>query len=310
MTLLQTFEANTAGRDLVIGDLHGNLDALLEGLAHVAFDPAVDRLFSAGDLIDRGKKSADALALLDEPWFHCVGGNHEAMAIEAMSFGNPWMWQRNGGSWAESLVQDWYAGTPAEREQGTIRFKQPGDAETCERLFRLEALPAIITLHLQDGRRCHLIHAELPLTSVFSEAVTDEALQDEAFVRRLASAPATRDHGPALSWERNLFYSLYVADLSNPRKVARTLQCTPHNPYGKEGLSLVISGHTILQRPIRWKNALNIDTGAYNDGERPWSGLTLYEPLTNRAWLATSTGCTETPILDLSDEPAEDPVHP
>ncbi|MBU2766125.1 hypothetical protein HAP94_07940 [Acidithiobacillus ferrivorans] len=74
-------EFNPIGRDFVIGDLHGcraMLDTLLD---HACFDPAMDRLFSVGDLVDRGPDSVGYLELLLESWFFSVLGNHDAMLL-------------------------------------------------------------------------------------------------------------------------------------------------------------------------------------------------------------------------------------
>lgn len=73
--------ANTQGRDLAVGDIHGHFGRLVMCLEQAGFDPAVDRLFSVGDLVDRGPYSEAALQWLDRPWFHAVQGNHEALAI-------------------------------------------------------------------------------------------------------------------------------------------------------------------------------------------------------------------------------------
>ena len=51
---IQRFPKNESGRDFVIGDLHGMTEFLFKLLDYVCFDPAKDRLFSVGDLIDRG----------------------------------------------------------------------------------------------------------------------------------------------------------------------------------------------------------------------------------------------------------------
>lgn len=81
--LLLTFEANKNGRDLVVGDIHGNYSRLMRSLRFVNFDPKVDRLFSCGDLIDRGHENEKILyKLAFEPWFYPVMGNHEQMLIQ------------------------------------------------------------------------------------------------------------------------------------------------------------------------------------------------------------------------------------
>lgn len=110
--LVRRFARNTSGRDLVIGDIHGCFLKASAALADVNFDPARgDRLFSVGDLVDRGPESSDALDWLAEPWFHAVMGNHEDMA---------WRWGRPGCSMDRDLYAMnggvWnIANTPPER---------------------------------------------------------------------------------------------------------------------------------------------------------------------------------------------------
>ncbi len=77
-------KANVDGRDFIIGDLHGCYDELLKLLAYVQFNSKQDRLFSTGDLLDRGPKSAECMELLNQDWFHCVLGNHEALLVDRL----------------------------------------------------------------------------------------------------------------------------------------------------------------------------------------------------------------------------------
>lgn len=79
---IKHIDANKQGRDFVVGDLHGCLDELTTLLAHAGFNPKRDRLFSVGDLIDRGERSAACLSLLEKPWFFSVRGNHEQMLLD------------------------------------------------------------------------------------------------------------------------------------------------------------------------------------------------------------------------------------
>ena len=101
--LVRRFARNTAGRDLVIGDIHGCFSKARAALDAVGFDPAAgDRLFSVGDLVDRGPESADVLWWLDQPWFAAVQGNHEDMAIRWGRPGcpmDPELYALNGGAW-------------------------------------------------------------------------------------------------------------------------------------------------------------------------------------------------------------------
>ena len=51
------FAQNTVGRDFAVGDIHGCFTELQRGLEAIGFDPSTDRLFSVGDLVDRGPES-------------------------------------------------------------------------------------------------------------------------------------------------------------------------------------------------------------------------------------------------------------
>ncbi len=46
----------------VVGDLHGCHTLLMNELERVRFDPLCDLLISVGDLIDRGRKTSNALS--------------------------------------------------------------------------------------------------------------------------------------------------------------------------------------------------------------------------------------------------------
>lgn len=100
--MIKHFTRNTTGRDLVVGDIHGHFTKLQRALDAVGFDPAADRLFSVGDLVDRGPESNLVIEWLAKPWFFPVIGNHEDMAIR---WGLPGcrmdreLYARNGGAW-------------------------------------------------------------------------------------------------------------------------------------------------------------------------------------------------------------------
>jgi serine/threonine protein phosphatase 1 len=102
----QHFASNIHGQDYVVGDVHSDYERLTDLLPVIKFDVAVDRLFSVGDLIDRGPDSLKCLEILNEPWFFSVLGNHEEMLINATK--NPTeemdLWVQNGGEWGLELV--------------------------------------------------------------------------------------------------------------------------------------------------------------------------------------------------------------
>ncbi|MDH0301847.1 MULTISPECIES: metallophosphoesterase [unclassified Pseudomonas] len=101
MSAFRCMAVNEHGRDLAVGDIHGHFQRLRDCLDAVAFDPEVDRLFSVGDLVDRGPNSEQALEWLAEPWFHAVQGNHEALAINHLRGGrlDLEMYRAAGGGW-------------------------------------------------------------------------------------------------------------------------------------------------------------------------------------------------------------------
>ncbi|RAR62129.1 serine/threonine protein phosphatase 1 [Onishia taeanensis] len=107
MTFFVQHAANTQGRDFLVGDIHGQYDLLMKAMASVDFDRARDRLFSVGDLIDRGAQSFDCLSLPFKPWFFGVRGNHEMLAYKALfnTVGDEWhkheLWMANGGTWVQ-----------------------------------------------------------------------------------------------------------------------------------------------------------------------------------------------------------------
>ncbi|WP_425928100.1 metallophosphoesterase [Pseudomonas sp. NyZ201] len=133
---------NLEGRDLAVGDVHGHFSRLREALEQVAFDPLRDRLFSVGDLVDRGPECEEALDWLAQPWFYAVQGNHEALAISHVR--GEWLDYRlylaAGGGWFLDLE---------EAEQ--LRFAEA-----------FEQLPLALEVDTALGP-VGLLHADCPL---------------------------------------------------------------------------------------------------------------------------------------------------
>lgn len=101
---------NQRGRDFVVGDIHGHFDVFMEELSYEGFNADQDRVFSVGDLIDRGPQSLACLELLDKPWFHAVRGNHEQMMIDWATDDAFPNWQRNYGRWTLDMDADVLSG--------------------------------------------------------------------------------------------------------------------------------------------------------------------------------------------------------
>ncbi len=91
----------------MVGDVHGCVDALRYLLNEIGFDSTHDRLFSVGDLVDRGSDSLAALDLIDQPWFYPVLGNHEdALCAVADGRMKRHVWYSIGGAWASNLSDE------------------------------------------------------------------------------------------------------------------------------------------------------------------------------------------------------------
>lgn len=148
------------GRMFVCGDIHGCLDALMTKLDTLGFDKSTDHLYALGDLVDRGPDSMGVLALLDEPWFDSIQGNHEVLMLEAYK-GNvdaQEMHVCNGGVW----------------------FALMTSVERGEAVSRVRDLPVAMTVTTPTGRRIGLVHADMPGADwdTFLKRLSDASVRD------------------------------------------------------------------------------------------------------------------------------------
>jgi len=230
---------NPGGRDLVVGDLHGHFATLRRALDELEVGRD-DRLFSLGDLIDRGPRSFEAKAWIEGPGFHLVlRGNHEQLMLEALDEvgelppgrlpgTDAWaLWQMNGGNW-------WHfrnAEDSAERWMAVLR--------TLPFAARVE------TPHGPVG----LVHA-CPVHPSWQEL--ENALEGDAPASHLARTRAI--------WSR-----VYHGWLQ------REIGETGGEYLGPiEGVRAVLTGHTSCRQPTWHGNILGIDTGVHID--RPGYG--------------------------------------
>jgi len=80
----------------VIGDVHGEFEKLKNLINQLPLDA---NICFVGDLVDRGKNSAEVVDLIIKYKFDCVLGNHELMMIEALDEGEYLDdWKLNGGN--------------------------------------------------------------------------------------------------------------------------------------------------------------------------------------------------------------------
>lgn len=200
--------ANLIGRDFVVGDIHGCFDALMSLLDSVNFDRRFDRLFSVGDLIDRGPDSEKCLQLLFEPWFFVVKGNHENMFCDAVYNRTTFMHiteyfnTKNGGAWTKA----WF-----ERKAPELMFW----AE------KLEALPYVI--HVEKNGNLSdfwVVHSELRAQNVpLSDANVEDYLNT-----------ATETEMSVLQWSRKLAYRTHVNYLPKFNGPVYCGHTPTHNP--------------------------------------------------------------------------------
>ena len=283
---IQTFEPNNKGRDFVIGDLHGSLSCFNNLVKNLNFDRTKDRMFSVGDLVDRGPDSLGCMRLLLEDWFHCVLSNHEQMMYEAFNGGYMGAyWFQNGGTWGIETYN--VAKALQAKEQGRsveMPVINDEDTELIDLLALIGKLPFLITINHKSGKKFHVIHAELPQ----GIEINDDVLSHPEKVLDLATRQ-TRD-GDVFLWGRYKFGEFYKTDLGNRAKIIRVIN--NQNlvgdvcgfPQFDKKLSHIISGHTIMQNAMTLVGQTNIDTGAYYayperdqtgyEKVKKWAGLT------------------------------------
>lgn len=193
--MFQKFDKNTQGRDFVIGDVHGMFDMVERLMTEVQFDPAVDRMFVVGDLVDRGPRSKEADNWIKQPWFHSIRGNHEQMAIDVYcamydltGWENPQetialhIW--NGGDWFHELDGD---------RQARI-------------VAAFKTLPIAIEIETDEGR-VGLVHAEVPdddWNSFVTALLNGSANLDHHLHYAMWSRLITRGKAPGFEGVKNI----------------------------------------------------------------------------------------------------------
>ena len=172
------FTANADGRDFVVGDVHGCFRTLERARTELRFDPACDRLFGVGDLVNRGPHSVEAVAWLEQRCTAVALGNHDRAALG-------WFDAKRSGSGATS--DDWKAALdPSDYPRWRTALSQ---------------MPLALTVATPYGP-VGVIHAEVPdpdwrrtvaLLETGSEAAIDDALlgfeQYTPAIRRMKARP-------------------------------------------------------------------------------------------------------------------------
>lgn len=265
---VQRHEVNARGRDFIVGDLHGCRSMLDTMLFHVGFDRTKDRLFSTGDLVDRGPDSEGCLELLREPWFYPVLGNHDAMLIA-------WIY---GGRIDARCRRYEDAFVNNKGWKWVRRFTR-----SSEFLPLLEQVPLVLvvgsTTQDSPSERFHVAHAELLGSSLWSDALLDAPKEEQQKIwsekRFIAGFDGIGDGIDAVLWGREL----RICGDGFPDRDDPTLSTT-------------YVGHTITvlrENPpklLRRASHVFLDTGAYRAEAEPNGrhGLSLWCHQERRGW--------------------------
>lgn len=243
--------ANRLGRDFVVGDLHGCPTPLYRLLHKVKFDHETDRLISVGDLIDRGPSSVDTLRLLRQPWFYAVIGNHEAMLQSYLGTAH---WKEHRGPDFLHNGGNWILGVP------------PHSDVIPEIRELVSWLPLVIEVG-EGAARYRVVHAEIP-----SRVLSDGEIAEPDLVW-------CRD---SVVWSRSA-----VSQAAKHLSAVKGFRLADAGQHSVES-TLTISGHSVVDRPVYFRNQLFIDTGSYyRCGEHePTVGLTMVNPSQFKAGLA------------------------
>lgn len=224
--MIKRFQMNAVGKDFIVGDIHGCFSDLQHHLDAIGFNPDKgDRLFSVGDLVDRGPECEASLEWIGRPWFFAVSGNHEDYAIRwPNGYMDASQYIANGGAWNAFLSRE--------------RSQEFADA--------FAALPVAIELETDAGL-VGIVHADCPTSSW-----TD-------FASSLDTGWIKSEDGTVRQSKAALDSLIDMAQWSRRRIELGQIGFQAANV---EGVRAVVVGHTPLPE-MQWVgNVLHIDTGA------------------------------------------------
>ena len=180
-TPFKFFAKNQQGKDFVVGDIHGSFTALEHLLRQAAFQPATDRLFAVGDLVDRGAESQRIAEFLHYPWFYSIMGNHERMLLDSAD--HPSLYK----SWTDYNGGEWWKTTPEEQRN---RIRQA-----------VINLPIAFEVATNIGR-VGIVHADIPNSMSWTQ-----------FIQEIHNNADCTEYA---LWSRNRFRRVRALGCSNP----------------------------------------------------------------------------------------------
>jgi len=234
----------TAQRTLVIGDIHGNLEALLGALKNANFDISKDRIICIGDYVDGWNDSFEVVRTLLEiknnSKFENVFllGNHDQWFMNVLQ--NDFSRLRN-----EEIIASKYFNWYSQGGQSTLNSYLKYDDK-------------FIKIHLNNFFE-ELKYFHIENNKLFIHAGYDHALGFEY---------ALKSNKEDLLWNRSLYREAYSKYLMNENllKLGRPLK-----PFKFDSFDEIFIGHspTTLNRiytPVKMGNLINVDQGCKKKG--------------------------------------------
>jgi hypothetical protein len=208
----------------VIGDVHGEFDALQSLLAHLGYardgnHPSGRRVVFVGDLCDRGPDSPAVLDLAME-WVEagraqCVLGNHELNVLRgAPKHGNGWFFDRDHDVHSGEFL-DSKAATPEKRAQWVAFFDQlplalvREDVRIVHACWDPQAVASLEGLASEEGPRAICAHYDagvkklLRETGVEHRAAIEVQAHRHAFRDKSAVLPMLQAHAEEATIRQN-----------------------------------------------------------------------------------------------------------
>ncbi|WP_313491867.1 MULTISPECIES: metallophosphoesterase [Sphingobacterium] len=248
---------NTKRRAFVMGDIHGNINALKQCLERSGFDYEKDLLIQLGDIVDRNEGVYECVEeLLKIKHLIAIKGNHDQWLDEFITTDfHPWFWNHGGEKTIHSYLK--HSGSKGVCFRSGSGFKTSLNAtdipEQHRQFFRNQVL-----YHIDSQNRC-FVHAG------FDRHINFMQQKESTYY-----------------WDRTLWLdALNYLDETSSNVSYETI------PDFKE----IFIGHTPTtgcgkDQPMTAYNIYNLDTGAGDSGR-----LTIMDIDTKEYWqsdLATS----------------------
>lgn len=223
------------GRNLIVGDIHGQYSLLMEVLDKAAFSPCDDTLYTSGDLADRGRDSARVIRfLMSLPSCRPVLGNHDVW-LESFLLDDArppvWMESNGGRMTAASYIEERISKEEKAMHGSWVR-----------------SIPLCICTE-----NYIVVHAGIPMG--FDE---DDLLHMSEVLRNRGDAMTPQEKD--FMWDRG-----YISSAISYRDSGRIYN---HNRLPLTTDKRIFVGHTPLPKPFisdRYHLAA-VDTGAGHDG--------------------------------------------